>query len=515
MLVLAMSMVMCVNAEENVSYVNVTEVDTISENISSLPQPFVSSIDNPQFGIKRIEQGQCVEIGQTYDISGIGWWSGYIGYYGRYTDDFSPTNVSLVTVKQVPYNLKKLSNFEIDSSFEDYPGYWYNMPDNGFNRAANERLFYVSDHCIVTANVSAAIVREAINASQARQLLLANMSQLPIRTEEFTDIIISKNTTTYLESPPFSRYWIFGHHNTDLTYDLPLERDNVTALTTELTNSLSEGRYDVIFTLPGKNEINEEPYDRHLQTISSPFRIQNDVPLRGIQPFVAEEKLIDRISSSYDDSYVKWRMLLQDPKIEISYLRQEPLTNNQSFIMLKGYTNANPDTPLTIRIDANRTTGESYTLNTTQAYAVFNGGMAAYRTWNTTFIVDFNNVYPGYHDLTVTTDNGATAIVPIFIRQELPAHYTPPTFLKFIDNSPFIEPVIVEKEVIKEVPKIVTERVIVREEVDYAKLSETVFWRYAPLVIGGILAVLLGLYMVSVVSRTYERRKRNRESKED
>jgi len=180
--------------------------------------------------------------------------------------------------------------------------------------------------------------------------------------------------------------------------------------------------------------------------------------------------------------------------------------------MLKGYTNANPDTPLTIRIDANRTTGESYTLNTTMAYAVFNGGMAAYRTWNTTFIIDFNNVYPGYHDLTVTTDNGGKAIVPIYIRQELPLHYNPPTYLKFIDNSPFIEPVVVEKEVIREVPKIVTEIVIQKEEVDYGTLAKTIFWQYSPIVIGAFIVTLLILYMVSVVIRSKERRKRNGES---
>jgi hypothetical protein len=71
-------------------------------------------------------------------------------------------------------------------------------------------------------------------------------------------------------------------------------------------------------------------------------------------------------------------------------------------------------------------------------FVVDNGGQVAYRAWNTSFLIDFDNVFPGQHSLTVTSEDGASATVPFYVYNELAKHYQPEAYLEFIGNNPFI-----------------------------------------------------------------------------
>ncbi len=252
--------------------------------------------------------------------------------------------------------------------------------------------------------------------------------------------------------------WIFGNKNDDTYYDIKTPDYNMVTFSREMTNTLPSGEYDIVFITPGKNTIVEENYNHTLKTITSPFKSVPDMDVRGLVPTTTEQMLYSRITLG-DDSYEKWRVYIADPYIEIKKLSQDTLTNNQTLIVIAGYTNLNQGDKVLVTLDANTTNSVTRPRTTWTAEVMNNGGGGAYRTWNVSVIADFNNVFPGPHFITVSSYNGGSATAPIYVRQELAAHYNPPEYLKFVDNSPFIAPIYINTTITIPVPgptKIVT-----------------------------------------------------------
>jgi hypothetical protein len=104
--------------------------------------------------------------------------------------------------------------------------------------------------------------------------------------------------------------------------------------------------------------------------------------------------------------------------------------------------------------------------------------------------------------------------VGFYIREEPEDGYKKPTYYKFIDGNPFIpipEPVIIEKEVIREVIKTVTVEKIVKDPVDYDKLAQTEIDKVLPIVGVSLATGIPLIYIVYVAIRAFaERRIRNK-----
>lgn len=430
----------------------------VVEELTTEPTPIPTNVPVG----RRIYQGECVVPGETIDIAGIGWYTGQLVYYGRYYDGFSGAGNSSV---KALYSVRSqdLDHFYVEPSFfSQYTGWWYAVEtyeDTG-NAKGNDRIFRVENSChTVKENVT--IMQEAINQTLIRQAILANMTHLPVKKENGISVIISRNATNSFNIPdPESRYWIFGPDSGGKYYDRSEEpfSDRIT-FTQEMTNDLNDDVYSVIFVSPGRNTIVEETYDASKEAMSSPFREPEDLDMRGFSPMVVRDRLIQRISESRDDSYVEWKVALQDPSILIMKFSQEPLGSNVSYVAVSGYTNANVGDEITLVLDKALVNAETREKSTWHATVVDNGGMDAYRTWNTSFIIDFNNAFPGQHDITATTESGASAIVPIYFRHELPGHYIPPVTVNFIDNSPFL-PTPTPEIIIKEVPGPVVTKIV-------------------------------------------------------
>lgn len=316
-------------------------------------------------------------------------------------------------------------------------------------------MFYVSQSCASPPKENVTIAQEAIDELKN---IRANRSILSVKTEPGVNFIISKNTSTTYDAPPSSRMWIFGNKNDDTYYDIKTPDYNMVTFSREMTNTLPSGEYDIVFITPGKNTIVEENYNHTLKTITSPFKSVPDMDVRGLVPTTTEQMLYSRITLG-DDSYEKWRVYIADPYIEIKKLSQDTLTNNQTLIVIAGYTNLNQGDKVLVTLDANTTNSVTRPRTTWTAEVMNNGGGGAYRTWNVSVIADFNNVFPGPHFITVSSYNGGSATAPIYVRQELAAHYNPPEYLKFVDNSPFIAPIYINTTITIPVPgptKIVT-----------------------------------------------------------
>jgi len=458
-----------------------------------------------EFADRRIEQGSCVNLGETVDIAGIGWYTGYISYYGRYYDDYGEGyNVSIDTVKKVAAT--ELDHYYIDPDyFRQHLGWWYLFyPVSTTSR--NDRLFYVSTSCNLTPKENATMVQKALNQSRIDAMIRANLSQLTVKTERGIDYIISKNESTSYDAPAGSHMWIFGAHNDDTYYDIAVPDYGVATFDTKMTNSLPSGAYDVVFIQSGKNTINEEIYNHSTKIIASPFKAISDADTKGFTPDIAEKVLFSRITLG-DDNYTKWKIQVSDPTITVEKLAQTVLKNNQTLVVLSGYTNLNQGDEVLVTLDANTTNSVTRPKTTWATTAINNGGGGAYRAWNMSVIVDFNNVFPGPHFLTVSSDNGGSATVPIYVRQELAAHYNPPEYLKFVDNSPFIAPIYINTTITIPVPgptKIVTVTITPSEkQIKDAGTQVATVWYIVSVVVIVAIIILIAflLWMRSVYRR--------------
>jgi hypothetical protein len=102
------------------------------------------------------------------------------------------------------------------------------------------------------------------------------------------------------------------------------------------------------------------------------------------------------------------------------------------------------------------------------------------------------------HYFTVTSNEGATAIIPIYRRVELLPHYQPPEQLGFFDNSPFI-PTPTPEVIIQKVPGPV-QTVIQTVTITPSKgqIDAATFEVLSPWIIAGII-VLIGLILMAWV----------------
>jgi hypothetical protein len=498
---------------------SITVDANVTEPIIEAITPEPTLVDNNTY--ERIAQGQCVEIGKKYDISGMNWWSGYIGWYGRYVDDFSPTNLSLKKVLEIPYSVSDLRRFSISAeTFSQYPGYWYVLDANGiYERAANNRLFYVSDVCLPKTNRTQTPVN--VTPKKVNDTELVKSSKLP---GQFGDgIVLARGDELVLHGQGNASEWLFGRELAIL--DRPVENGTLTISSGDLINA-ENGIYRLAIQSPGDNNIFEAHYnpaykpDKYFNysypAIVSPFVKGNVVNINGIQPMRINDALKEYIAGTIDDKLTEYNIDFSDADIQVARLDATTLNDNRTFMLVRGYTNMHIGTELTVTLDAYQTNSISRTNDIfhtlvekgNETYAKDN--LAEWKQFSIVIPIDYGNEYPGQHFLTVSADNGAIVTVPFYVRKELPAHYIPPTYIEYVDNSPFIPPVIVTKEVIKEVTKEVIVSHVIIEKPNYVELAKEVVRQFAPIVIGGIIALILAIYMVSVVVRTYERRKQNK-----
>jgi hypothetical protein len=436
-LLLFVILLLCVPviAEPDESYV------FVDENATSAPTPVPTFNRSLTY---RIDQGGCVQAGDTVDIAGLGWYTGSIVYCGRWYDGYGTcSNNSVAYTHKI--NAWNLSKVYLDPTvFSERKGWWYNYY-NEIEMRGYDRLFYVADRCALTAEQNQTIVSKLVNESQAIARIIRNRTTLPTKTEGNADLIISKGITTNATNvPEDSHLWLFGRDDSSVMYDVPTIDRNISTFAGVVTRNLKSGEYDAVFITPGDNGIIEEIYNKQSYSISSPFRGIDDTSIYGFLDPEVKQKLIERMRVSIDDNLITWNIVLQDPMIEVSRIDTAAIPGNRSMMMISGYTNANPGDIITIKLDTDKADTRKWT-----ARVVNNGGMRAYRSWNATFLMDFNNENPGQHDLTVSTDMGAKATAPFYIRRELAEHYKEETYLQFVDNSPFIPtptPIIITKE---------------------------------------------------------------------
>ena len=386
----------------------------------------------------RITQGDCVTLGKTVDIGGIGWYTGHIAYYGRYYTEYSNDyGQNMVALKKV--DAWNLTTFYIDPEyFYQYPGWWYtydDYQDNATTTQSNDRLFYISDNCgIQNLQIPKPVT---INLTELDERKERNLWELPEKREQGIDFIVSRNLTSNISAPENTRLWIFGQ--SDSVYDRT-NLKNSTELPQNTTANWQSGLYNFIYTRPDGNGIFDQEYNINTKTITSPFVNTKPEYIGDLQPRLVYIKLLSLISGSYQKNYTHLRVDIQDPMIEVVKLDSWQGWDNASYITMAGYTNANPGNTLTIEMDRGKM-GAKESAKRTWVVTVW-GNMSAYRIWNTSFMLDIQNENPGPHTMTVTSNSGGSITGSFYIYREPAAHYIPENYIQYVNNSPFIPPVI-------------------------------------------------------------------------
>lgn len=460
----------------------------------------------------RIEQGQCVEINGMYDVSGVIGFSTTTTYnafswYGRYETSYEPYNNNTINyIYQMPNNRQAYYNFLIDPEiFRERQGYWYQYTGES-ERAANKRAFYVSDRCIRPVNET------LVTASE--QNIVLNPKYIEPR--KAGDILVSNDEPLYLNETGYYKTWVFGAskwvdgHELYLTPQYPTLELNVTkylfsgSYSLVLQNYGGDAIYGVDYGISDRNSTPQEFLIPSLRAIPI-------ADITGLQPILILP-ILTGILDQTDDFYKILKMEVQNPYVEISGY-QEIRYDNATLLEVTGYTNKAPGTPITVYIDRENQTGISvlYPSMTTMTEP---GEIGNYRTFHGYFPLFYEQLAPGFHTLTAVLPSGEPSTVSFYIREEPKPHYTGPVYFKFVDGNPFYEPIIIEKEVIREVP--VIKEVLVKEPVDYTILAREKnqllyddIRNAIPKVIVGIVGLILVMYLVSVCIRTYDRRKRN------
>lgn len=465
----------------------------------------------------RIEQGQCVEIGGVYDVSGvIGFTTNLdynaFGWYGRYQDGYEPAynneSIGATYTLKMPNNRVGYYQFLIDPIiFNDRQGYWYQYSGE-FEKGANKRAFYVSDRCISSINNT-----KYVDVNNKPVILYPKV----IDPRHVSDIVLSNDDPLFTNMTGEYQLWMFGYDDKILSREVNVTPTEPLLNVSEI-KTFSIGSYNLLFQSSGANTVYELSYALNTRntfdkdTLVPTFRGFDVLDITGFAPSVIQEKMEYFITKNTDDILTKFKMEVQEPYVEIDGY-QEIQFDNTSLLEVAGYTNKMPGSFVTVFVDRDVATLAAIKYPS-MTFTVENGSIGDYRIFHGYMPLYYENVAPGFHTLTAVLPNGKSSEVQFYIREEPEPHYQQPKYFKFVDGNPFIPeptPIVVEKEVIKEVIKTVTVEKIVKEPVDYDTLANETRRKFIPVIVGILVIGIPFLYVCTLYIRAFaERRTRSK-----
>jgi hypothetical protein len=453
--------------------------------------------------VERISQGQCVELGRYYDVSGVIGWSTQFSYYGKYDTDLSPQNGSYTLQRTIdhPMGMKGLGKYYIDPDiFGQSLGTWYQvstMADANHEWAGNLQAFKVQTFC------PSQLPTPESKVSQNQSVNVSDTLPLPI--EQVTDILVvrgdalSYNDTRIVDG---SRVWIFGIEDGILNLTTAAESFQLTAAQTQ---SLPEGRYHIIVDSPGKNTIVESAFDAEHEDVVSPFAATPILSFYGLSSQVAYGQYVDWMWKYSDDTLTLIDMQVQNPYLDIYSIETTDVVK-QSGLTIKGYTNLREGSVVYAVIDE-----MNYGILATRAYgAVVGDAIGDMRQFVIRSQVEIDDLVTGKAIfVTVHGEHDAMTTAPFFVYnieegQEIPVQYN-----KYIGGNLFVPTPTPEIIILPSpTPIVITEIVKVTVTIPVpppqASVNEAQWNAISGLavIIGAIFAGLaLGGYVVSVYSR--------------
>jgi hypothetical protein len=490
--------------------VTYTQLPTPSTTIVVQPTNLTSPSVEP---IKRIEQGETVYLGDTYDISGVVGWATYLAWYNSYEPEPGVTPWTL----QLPNTKKGYYMFYIDPLvFSDKLGDWYQYYGN-YESAGNLRAFRVapaSEKPITYMNVTE-------NKTIAENKT-AEKPWLPVR--HVADYLIARGDSFNITVNSPTTMWLFGT-NTGI-YDTKSFNGTI-QINASVMNSLEPGRYRLLLQTYGQN-IDDFTMRYNVETQKLEwFDFKNFLVYKwdvsGYSPQVLYNKIIE-IRPQLIDTFSEYTFELQEPSVSITQIDPRTVSeyghlmsgqeyvNNQTYLDIRGYTNVAPGTKLYFVIDEDKQT--PLTINrstiTGEVWGEYGGDM---RYFVSVVPVDKYGAGIGQHEITVTTALGGSSIVPYYVYDAPVGTYVRDKPIRYIagriGDTEFVQtptPEIIVKEVTKQVTVIRTVTIPVTPSKDFVRAQQDAvitdkIWFYGKWVLGLIGAGLVVGYIGWVVVR--------------
>jgi len=483
-------------AADNTTDSTITNVSVVSVNGTALPY-------YPE--VMHIENGQCIPLNSTVDISSLGWGVPHLAYYGRWYDSYSGYNTTPKWQIDMPNTVSALSKFYIDPFiFGNATGYWYQKYDDIYEPAGNLRMFYVN----LTCPAPKPLKNITVNVTVVNKTIPDTLPYLPEKKD--TDILIARGDSVAISATTPLNWWLFGYTPANHVYDRPASQNTLTLNASDF-NGLAVGNYQLLEVHQGDNGVLEEYYNPAYKpyrfanytypVIESPFRATTPINIEDLDPQGVEQQLRSAVQHSIDDTITAFSLSYQEPEIQIMRIDAIKNPNNDTWYNIRGYTNLQNGTALRINIDGNLTREREW--NTT---AIGSSDAGIWRQFNALIPADYKQIFPGQHWVTVTADGKTSTTVGVYIYKELPPHYVPPEYIEYVGVSPFITPQVITKTVTVEVPKnIVIKETVTPSESDwdnYVAAQHRVIIGEAVIAIALIAAVLVLIYIGYVVIRS-------------
>lgn len=494
------------------------QTDQGNVTITNLSEPQAQEQFNLPYypEVLHIQNGDCVPLNATVDVSSIGWGVPSIAYYGQWVDDYYPGNRTPKYQLEMPNTASKLKHFWINPAlFGNATGFWYQRYDNGdIEIAGNLRYFRVNLTCPPPQED---IQQYVVNVTAVNKTEPVTKPFLPEKRE--SDILIARGDSVSLSEETPLHWWLFGYSAYGYVADKASTHDVLTLNSTDF-NGLETGNYYLDIVRPGNNSLLEENYNPQYKAerfvspepvIESPIRTTNPIYITDLDSMGVRDALHKMVSKSIDDSYTELRLQYQDPNIQIMRIDALKNPDNDTWYNIRGYTNLANNTILTITIDAPALTQKDKNKPTSSwntSVVAVSDDPGVWREFNALIPVDYKKIYPGQHWVTVSYKNTAKTTVGVYIYKELPPHYVPPEYIEYVGVSPYITPQVINRTVIVEVTheviKVVTQQITPSQaDWDNYVAAEQRVWIGEAITVGIILAIILGgAYLGYVVLRS-------------
>jgi hypothetical protein len=501
-------------------------------NISTLPptpQPPPTDLPTPTRTMAptpiptppyRVGQGDTVYLGDTVDVTGVLAGVLNLAYYGGYDED-----IYHQYLVKLPESNRGYYFFYIDPAiYSTRLGNWYKWRGE-FNRGESTIAFVVAER------------RNKPNVSA--NITLQNPNQTPVAIRPPTlpdrhvaDYLIARGDSMAIPATNQTKAWIFGPE--DFLYDYKAVNGTID-LKTEIVDKLTPGTYTLMLHMRDANSNGEFTvrYNPDTSTIDwfdpVTFEVQHyDVSAQ------TPENVMNKLKSilpAAHDTFKLYSLEIQAPTIDIAQIDTEIIQNTNisapditapnipTYIEVRGYTNAAPDTVVKLVVDPdfNMNLDQMFKEATvTRTEGTSPGDMRVFRALVPVYLYDTRL---GEHFVVAKTAKSNTFVTASFdIYENWKLQPIPNKTIRYISGKygpqeliPTPTPIVVTQVVTKVVTQIITVPVTPSNEQVYAQqklASEKTWWEGAWWLAKGITGSLFLIggmwYGVSVARRLKE-----------
>lgn len=480
----------------------------------------------PSSAFYYVNQGDTVYVNQTIDISGVVPPYQYLAYW----DGLSMYDSNATYLIPMSYKKSTYYSFYLDPAiFTNRQGNWYRY-DGKYESNGNNLAFRVrKGQPIPVVNKSA---NETLQNPNQTPVVIPPPPPLPIK--HVADYLVARGDPFRISGPGAVSVWIFGVRDNLFDYHM---YNGSAVIAPNIIRDLSPGRYTVLLQEqePGYEGDPAVRYDNISQSIQ-----WFDAKTFTIQGFSVADQTPDNILRQLETvfpkthyKYQKFTLELQDPTISIDQIdslnqlnstgapqSEGLILGSQSYIDVRGYTNAAPDTLINVGVDIDFNLGSDPWKGTIATAATGDPG-GDMREWKALIPLKIYNMKPGRHFVSAKSalSYATVSTADFFIYDNPAGNAIPNKTIRYISGRygpqemvPTPTPVIVTQVITQVVTQTImvpvtpsneqvhAQQLIAQKEISDQNWSRTVTYIVAGVVVVAFISLLI--WMISAWRRS-------------